>query len=87
MVAPLDKQYDTLMKSRKPQDYRYHKYEFFTETTKNQLGRLFRLIIENEKAMDRWKKKLGSMPRFVIREIFDRIDIAKKNYLIREDVI
>ena len=86
MVAPIDKQFDTIMRNRYPRDYKYHKYEFFSETTKKQLSRLFRLILESERTIDKWRKKLKSMSRYDNREIFDKIDTMKKNYLVREDV-
>ena len=86
MVSPIDKQYDIMMRNRTPQEYRYSKYKFFSEPTKKQLSRLFKLIIENEKAIEKWKKKLSSMSRFSSKKVFDKIDNIKKTFITREDV-
>ncbi len=87
MVAPIDKEFDNIVRNRAPKDYKYNRHEFFSQSTKSQISKLFRLILDMEVTCEKWRKDLAAKSRFYPRDVFDKIDIMKKNYIIREDVI
>jgi len=87
MIAPVDVSYYERMKSRLPLQNRYDRYDFFYRDTRLLFGRLLRLIVESESKLEALRQNMKNMPRFSVRNLFEKILLLnRKNYIIKDDV-
>ena len=86
MIAPVDISYYERMKNRLPLQHRYDRFDFFYNDTRLLFGKLLRLFVECETKLERMRLHMRNMPRFSVRNLFDKIDLNRKAYILKNDV-
>ncbi len=87
MIAPVDISYYERLQSRKSMQHKLDRYQFFYTETKLLYSKLIKHIIESESKIESLKKKISTMQIFSNRIMFEKIDLNKKGYFLRDDVI
>jgi len=87
VFSPLNREYRRTLENRLPSySTSYLKADVFTVLTKLNLKDLFILFLKYEARIEGWRQRLNKMLRFNIREFFEKIDRASKNYITEHDV-
>jgi len=86
MIAPVDIYYYDRLKNRQSLYNRYDRYDFFYNETRILFSKLLRLIVENEIKLERLRQKLSNLPRFCIRNQYEKMDLSSKGYISKLDV-
>ena len=87
MISPLDRDYYNMMKNRSAKENIYDKNDYLNIDTQLIFTKLLKLFAECEGMIEEWRVNLESMVFFSIRDTFDRIDVSRKGYLTKQDVI
>jgi hypothetical protein len=88
VFSPVNREYRRTLEDRLPSySTSYLKTDVFTVLTKLNLKDLFGLLLKYEARIEGWRQRLNKLLRFNIREFFEKIDRASKNYITELDVI
>ncbi len=89
MLCPVDRDYRIMLENRNPKhpSCRRFKSDIFLTTTRICFQDLLRVLINVEFRIESIRQKLNRLPRFEIRQIFEKLDKTNKGHILDIDVI
>jgi len=87
MLCPVDRDYRIMLENRIPKDpsTRRFKSDIFLSTTRICFQDLLRVLINVECRIESIRQRLNKMPRFEIRQIYEKFDRSNKGFILDID--
>lgn len=88
MLCPVDRDYRLMLEKRVPKNpvTRRFKSDIFLTTTRICFQDILRVLINVECRIESLRQRLNRLPRFDIREFFEKFDKLSKGYILDIDV-
>lgn len=88
MLCPVDRDYRIMLENRVPRDpvTRRFKSDIFLTTTRICFQDLLRVLVNVECRIETLRQRINRLPRFDVREFYEKFDPFSKGYILDIDV-